>query len=310
VVGWSRDRASANVSGEPPTHRAAVAEHIRVMTYNLHGGQGGPDQTGGSQDKLDSLAAAIRREHPDVVVMQEVDWDADRSGFLDTLDGLARRLHPSSNVEASPGANATGRHQSVAVMTFGAFRIANARNIEHGDGLSAGIGRRSRAFMHVSGTPAYVPRNTIDTIVTTPAGNDVRVLGGHYGWPSAGSGNEQQVQDVPLAAALAAWRGPTLLGGDFNVSSQDRAHYTTEATAMGHAGLTDTFTDAGIGPADKRRASLSGGGAIDRIYTSTQFHVDHVRVARDAGWASDHQPVVADLTLEPPTVAGDQTDTR
>ena len=57
---------------------------LRVMTYNIHHGAGPDDRM-----DLEKIAAVIRREDPDVVLLQEVDRGVERSGRRDLLRELA-----------------------------------------------------------------------------------------------------------------------------------------------------------------------------------------------------------------------------
>lgn len=293
-------------------------EQVKVMTYNLHGGMGGPKAFGCSEAELDALAEVIRRERPDVLMLQEVDQFSARSNYVDVMDELARRLGADSAVGAAPGRMATGRYQQVGVMTFNGFRIDNARNIIGTDSAGPGTWRRTlgtvtgwrktittgvlhRSFDEASGTAPYMPRNALDSIVVTPEGNQVRVLSGHF---SSNRRNEnlQEEESLPLAARLDAWDGPTLLGADFNIRSGN-ADGAAEATAFGRAGLVDAFTAIGMMPGDQRRASIDNDEEvvdIDRIYASGHFSVEDVHVVHEDGaTASDHRPVVATVTLQP-----------
>lgn len=309
-------RAPASVrEGTVAQSEVREREHVKVMTYNLHGGMGGPEKFGSSGEELDRLAEVIRREDPDVLILQESDNAATRSNYVDTLDQLSKRLHPDSAVGGTAETTIVGREQDVAVMTFHGFRIQDARNIVHPDPRGGGSGVRFRAWLrdvkiaagHVLGkdwatdpSVGYAVRNTLDTMIRTPKGNEVRVLGGHYEWPTAGVDHQQrQVGDV--AGALDAWSGPTIWGADFNVQ-RATPEGRREQEIMANAGLHDAFETAGV-PITQRVSNPElrnpEGGGIDRIYASEHAKVQGARVVREAGDASDHLPVVTDLELQP-----------
>src|ERR1700674_4525771 len=62
-----------------------VPRTFRVLTYNIHHGQG----TDGRFD-LSRLAGVMKRVQPDVVALQEVDRGTERSGGVDQLAELER----------------------------------------------------------------------------------------------------------------------------------------------------------------------------------------------------------------------------
>jgi endonuclease/exonuclease/phosphatase family metal-dependent hydrolase len=211
-----------------------------------------------------------------------------------------------------------GRDQHVAVMTFNGFTISDARNVVHADERGGGFGIRSTAWLRDAkvavgtvlgrswdGGTRYQVRNTIEAMIRTPEGTDLRVLNGHYEGPEPDGVDHQGRQVAPLAGALDAWDGPTIWGGDFNVQSLS-AEGDRERAIMADAGLVDAYD--GVDPSrrvphadrvtDPARPWHPGGG-IDRIYTSSHASVLDAHVVREAGDASDHFPVVADLELVP-----------
>ena len=306
----------ARVAGTKVVER----EQVKVMTYNVHGGMGGPNEFRSSDQELDELADVIRREQPDVLVLQEVDRFATRSGHVDVLAELDERLGADSAVGATAMTQVTGRNQDAAVMTFHGFRVSDARNIVHADPRGGGAGVRAASWLRdakmgigsvlgrdwSSKDDARIQtRNTIDAIVTSPKGTDIRVLSGHYEWPSPTVDHQgRQVGDV--AGALDAWNGPTIWAGDFNVRANSEPG-RREQRIMADAGLTDTFGDTPVreqvsmthvtqNPSERETA----GGGIDRIYASDHAKVvERARVVLEAGDASDHMPVVTRLELQP-----------
>jgi endonuclease/exonuclease/phosphatase family metal-dependent hydrolase len=293
-------------------------ERVKVMTYNVHGGMG-KDSMGSSTDKLDLLAERILNERPDIVILQELDLAALRSNGRDTFDELVKRLKPTSAVAASPGVLMTGQSQHNGVLTFNGFHIDNARNLIFEDPVGDGPVRRiggaitdakKALFRHILHKkipmtwdyPSYAPRNAVDTVVRTPLGNDIRVVGLHFNG-NAREVNYQDEQIAPLASRLDVWRGPTLLAGDFNVWSRTRQGMT-ERHLLSMAGLRDNFLRLGVPFEDQRRDStplqsqkLSD---IDRIYSSSHFAVHDVHVDNEAPFASDHSPVISTMVLNPP----------
>jgi endonuclease/exonuclease/phosphatase family metal-dependent hydrolase len=324
------DDAVTTHSGSSPLPTAVKAdEDIRVMTFNIHGGLGGPEEHNPTEAVMDDIAATIEREHPDVVLLQEVDDTSLRSHLQDELNELAQRLHPDSAVYAEPNRLATGRGQGVMVMTFHDFTVDNARNIKAPDpyGESAwrrikgAFGERWNQWIDKHSDPAkhdyatgdesvYAPRSALDTFITTPAGNTIQVLATHLGFvphvPGTGAPDAgQNAQIPPIVSALDAWSGPTILGGDFNQGIATRFG-RWESRTFSSAGMTDAFSELGIRPRDPRRRSFMSksedgtirtSSAIDHMYASEQFSATRAYVAKIDTSVSDHRPVVVDYHL-------------
>jgi endonuclease/exonuclease/phosphatase family metal-dependent hydrolase len=151
-----------------------------------------------------------------------------------------------------------------------------------------------------TGLPDYFPRVTTDAMLETPAGNHVRVMGGHYNGPTAET-DYQSAQVRPVAQLADDWVGPTIWGADWNVKSDSPAG-ASEHSIMSGVGLTDAFDAVGIKADDAARKSFGDTPRtrIDRIYVSKQVDVRGIHVAPyPAGepGASDHHPLIADLHL-------------
>lgn len=288
-------------------------EKIKMVTFNVRGGMG---QTGlgTSETDLDLIAAHIKKLDPDILVLQEMDRFAVRSGNGNTLNELSARLNPDSAVASYTGTLITGRQQGCAIMTFNDFRVANARGIIIDDPEGSGVVRRAKGFLtlvhegietvlksgpeipRVTGASNYSPREAIDSIVVTPEGNDIRVLSHHLGGLTAKQ-DYQKHQLPPYAAALDAWDGATLVGGDFNIRSAAAAG-ERERTMLGAGGLSDSFLDVGIPAGDEQRATVGNRGDLDRIYRSTHFKTNSVAVVQEEKpWVSDHKAVSGEFTI-------------
>ena len=105
---------------------------------------------------------------------------------------------------------------------------------------------------------------------------------------------QRGAQAAALAAIVqdrAGVAGPAILTGDFNAPLD-----APELAEIGD-GFRDAFAEVGIGLGDSRRHSC-GPTAIDHIRVR-DLTVADCRVVTEAGDASDHWPVVADLRSEP-----------
>lgn len=317
TVRGTRDHRIPQDGGAVAPTGVVEREPVKVMTWNVHGGMGGPGKFGSSDAEVEELAEVIRRERPDVLLLQEVDRFATRSNHVDLLRELDERLGAESAVGATAMTTTIGRDQEVAVLTFNGFQVEDARNIVHPDPRGGGFAPRMESWLrdariavgHALGQDwshgrGYMARNTIDAIVRTPAGTAVRVLNGHYEWPAPGT-DHQGRQVGAVAGALDAWNGPTIWAGDFNVGNRSR-HGERERRLLGDAGLTDAFEavdDARRLPPEQRstRPGVPSDprGGIDRIYASDHARALEARVVHSAGDASDHLPVVAEYELVP-----------
>lgn len=283
-----------------------TSEHLRVMTWNIRGGMG-PTGFGTSDSDLDRIAAAIRAHDPDIVLLQEVDHAAIRSGGDDNLRSLASRLGADDAVAVAPNRTVFGRAQNVAVLTFHGAHVEDARGLVLADPFGSGVVRRMRGSLDdaraaVDG-PAlpgalhtFSPHATLDTLVRTAGGTDVRVVTGHYEAGDVDGASFQQAQLDPVADAVGAWDGPTIWGGDFNAGSGRNGYWEHERDTLGAIGLTDAFTQLEVAGDDARRRSATDGNSIDRVYASAHFAAAEAQVDRDAD-ASDHHPVIVDYEL-------------
>jgi endonuclease/exonuclease/phosphatase family metal-dependent hydrolase len=99
--------------------------------------------------------------------------------------------------------------------------------------------------------------------------------------------DQRRLQAEAIAATVAGLDGPLVLLGDLNAP----IHASELAPLRGP--LVDAFMAVGVPPVDARRLSC-GDVAIDHVFVRGLTAVS-CRVATEAGDASDHWPVVADL---------------
>lgn len=300
-------------SHSPASDAAAGARRLRVMTFNIHDGMGTKSGYGSRAD-LAAVAETIRRENPDVVVLQEVDDQLPLTGFRDQTGDLAEQLGATGGAFVPASQRVTGRQKGNAILTFHGVTVEAARGLATGDLRGDGMWRRTVGAgaalvrglgIDVPGTGIYGawhPRTPLDAMVRTPEGELVRVLSVHLsgtGKGSGGSEGDSQADELgAIVPTLAAWDGPTVVAGDFNVKSQTEAG-ARERAMLGSAGLRDAFTTRGLAQDDPERLSFRGSTtmAIDRVYASGGMLVGSARVVRDGPASSDHYPLVADLAM-------------
>lgn len=300
-TGHRRSRSVLRGVADPhPTEVAA--ETLRVMEFNVHGGMGGPNKFFATPKTLGHLADTIRREDPDIVLLQELDRFAVRSNFTDTLAQLVKRLRPGGAVMTPAIDKGTGRLEGTGILTFNGATITDARGLRIGDALGDDAARRLKATLDAwsglvsaklgqrklpfGGVIEYQPRVATDVMVRTAAGNHIRVLSGHFSPPHHGI-DEPRRQVDPVVETLGTWTGPTILGADFNVRDGS-PEFAKEHEVFGAAG----FTEATAGAPQNS----------DRVYVSGHFTATNPRklvTPEGAVPASDHAPVTVELTLHP-----------
>ena len=252
--------------GPAPAPAAQTPATVRVMTWNIAAGHG----------NLTSIAQVIRDAAPDVVALQEVDvhWSA-RSGFEDQaarlgeLTGMAARFGPIYQLAGDGGA--AGREFGLAILS----RRPIAAFTNHV------IPRLSTQ----SAAPEPQPLPGFLEAVVDVAGTRVHVFNTHLDYRP-----DPRVRTLQVAAMLERLPGPparAMLLGDLNAPP----------TAAELAPLFDRLTDAwphGADPGHTYPASTPD-RRIDYILTTANLAARDIRVITTG--ASDHLPVVADLTV-------------
>ena len=243
------------------TLRPAGETPLRVMTYNIQSGGG----------DLDGTVAAIRAAAPDVVGLQEVDvhW-AERSGFVDEARALGERLGMTvrfAPIYQLPSPDRTGATREFGVALLSRFRVVAFRN----DTLT----RLSTQVPNA--TPQPMP-GLLDATLDV-RGTPVRVLVTHLDYRTDPRVRERQVAET-LTYLDAR---PTLLLGDLNA--------TPDAPELRPL-LARLYDVSGPAPTYPAEAPTKH---IDYVLASAQFRARSATVVDTR--ASDHRPVVVELTL-------------
>jgi endonuclease/exonuclease/phosphatase family metal-dependent hydrolase len=248
---------------------------LRIATYNTHAGTG----TDGVFD-LDRQAAALRALDADVIGLQEVDvhWGP-RSQDLDMAGELARRL--GMRVAFAPiysldPVTAGGPRREYGVAVLSRFPVRSAVNHE--------ITRLSTQDQN----PVPAPAPGFGEVTLKVRGVPVQVFVTHLDYRSDPAVRVAQVADTRriMARERAAVPGARqVLLGDFNA----------EPTAPELAPLWRELRDAGTGTGGTYPAA-SPAKRIDYVTVGGGVRVHGATVAAEAV-ASDHRPVVADVSL-------------
>ena len=82
-----------------PGRGPATEGALSLMSWNIHYGVGRPDDRGALRDEvtvrgvLAGIAAVVKRHNPDILCLQEVDFDSRRTHHIDQADFLAQALN-------------------------------------------------------------------------------------------------------------------------------------------------------------------------------------------------------------------------
>ncbi len=287
---------------------AFPVRQLRVVSWNIRAGIGPGEPFPPAwwrhvrRDRLERIGAILAALDADVVALQEV-----------------AVLNVDGEIHDQPGdlARVTGRHARYgAVHAFPLIEPDTGRAIG-----SASWGNALLTRLPIEdGFTRGLPRATDDEVLEPP-GTDHPLAGVRYGDADPGHrearcavggrlaagggasiaivtahltyiGRGQRRAQATALARLADGLGPqVVVAGDFNapIDSDDLG-------ALG-GGFDDAFAAAGVAPGDPRRRT-SGSASIDHVL-SRGMTIDACRVAPEAGNASDHWPVVVDLTPAP-----------
>ncbi|WP_437187966.1 endonuclease/exonuclease/phosphatase family protein [Planctomicrobium sp. SH668] len=175
-----------------PALKAEAEETIRVMTYNIHHGEG-------LDEKLDlsRIARIIKEAKADLILLQEVDSRAKRSHSVDQVAELAKM---------------TGLH--------GQFSKAIAlQGGEYGQAILSRYPIEAHQIHKLTGKPKSEQRIAAEHVVEIN-GRNVRVVTVHLDFSSPES-TQQQAKEV--LNILSESVEPVILGGDFNATPDSPA---------------------------------------------------------------------------------------
>jgi endonuclease/exonuclease/phosphatase family metal-dependent hydrolase len=268
TAGCANGHRSAATSGR---RAAATPLRLRVLTYNIHHGEG----TDGRID-LPRIAAVIRDAQPDLVALQEVDVKTRRSGGVDQAAEIGRL---------------TGLH-----VEFG-----KARDYQGGDYGQAVLSRYRMGPVRVHvlpGDPASEQRIAVEATVTpSDDGPAVRFVGTHLHHLPPEANRLRQAAELNRLFAGEGDATPTLLAGDFN------AEPSSETMRVVTGRWLDTARSSqDLGPRQFTYPANEPRKRIDYILLRPPlggWRVVDTRVIPETV-ASDHSPVLAVVEWVPP----------
>ncbi|GHJ40139.1 endonuclease/exonuclease/phosphatase family protein [Streptomyces sp. TS71-3] len=274
---------ATGAAGASPAADAARGGSVplRVATYNIHAGAGMDNVF-----DLDRTAAELRSLHADVIGLEEVDvhWDA-RSEWRDMAAELAQRTHMhvyfAPIYDEDPATEGAPRRQyGVAVLSRYAFRSAQNHELTR---LST---------QDPNPVPARAPG--FPEVVVKVRGVPVHVYVTHLDYRADPAVRVAQVADT--RRIMAEDCGPSghcprqILVGDFNASPD-----APEIAPLWQE-LRDAGPDASAGAAGYTYPADKPVQRIDYV-TGSRDAMTVRKVTVPETLASDHRPVVADISL-------------
>jgi endonuclease/exonuclease/phosphatase family metal-dependent hydrolase len=247
----------------------APVREVTVLVYNIHAGK---DAAGA--ENLDRVAELVRSTGADLVLLQEVDRNTQRSGPIDQPATLARL---------------TG------------YSVAFGRTIEF-QGGDFGVALLSRwpilrdtlIPLPVTAPPGRTAegreqRGVLRAVVDAPGG-PITVLDTHLDHTGDDVWRLQEIATVLRVARAAGERGmPVLIGGDLNARPESAIHARLRA-----AGFRDAWEGCGTGDAMTFPAGAPD-RRIDYLYVTGATRCERAEVL--PGEAPDHRPVLFRLRL-------------
>ncbi|MCX6926511.1 MAG: endonuclease/exonuclease/phosphatase family protein [Verrucomicrobia bacterium] len=239
----------------------AAPKAFRVMTYNIHHGEG----MDGKVD-LQRIADLIRREQADIVALQEVDKGVERTARRDCPAELAA-LTGLSCVFSNNYAFQGGEYGNAVLTRFPIKRWTN----RHYRMLSPS---EQRGLLQV---------------VLDVHGRELVFMDTHVDYRRDDA--ERLLNAAEILEAVQPYRGrPIILCGDFNDTPDSRTHQKIAQE------FTDLWLEAGTGdgftiPSEQPRQR------IDYIWISKGVAIEALRMWVPKSEASDHLPVMGEFRL-------------
>ncbi len=230
---------------------------FRLVDYNVRSSVG----EGGQLDP-EAIAEAIERQHPDVVVLQEVARGWTIAGAIDLASWLSRRLD-------MPYVFAPAADRQFGNVILSSLSIVNSDS----GFLPFGAGPQRRSYARVE--------------LDLGDGRSAIVIGTHIQDTAGTSTRRNQ-----LAALLRAWGGAhnTVIAGDLNTQP-----YDDDISVFGAAGLVSAQDVTGNG---ELTTSASPKHAIDRvdwIFGTGDLRFSDFAITKTE--ASDHLPLAVTVSL-------------
>lgn len=245
-----------------PAFSQEDATTFRVMTYNIHHGEG----VDGKLD-LERIAALVKQERADVVALQEVDRNVPRSGKQD----IAARLAELTGMQHVFGKNIDlngGEYGNAVLSRFPIF--------EH---------KQTRYRVSISGEQ----RGLLEAVLKVHE-MELRLLCTHLDFKKADAERLANVAEALEHLAAGKPTRPAIWCGDFNAPPQSPTHKAVMEQ------MADCWPLAGEGPGFTIPVKLPA-ARIDYVFIEKNSPLKPKRAWVPRSTASDHLPVVVEFEL-------------
>ena len=288
---------------------ASPSSRLRIVTWNIRAGIGPGEPFPPAwwrhvrRERLERIAGILRELDPDVATLQEVPVLTPHGDLLDEplelgrLTGRSVRyaaVHAFALVEPETG-------RSIGMASWGNAILSREPLT---DGFAVGLSRAADDDVVEMAGATDPTTGAAHSLIgvryadTDPGHREPRcVVGGSYRGVAIATAHltyigraQRRAQAEGVSAAVgaaAAADRPAVITGDFNAALD-----APELAPLGD-GFEDAFSAVGLAPGDPARQSC-GPLPIDHVRVRG-LRVIACRVATEAGDASDHWPIVADL---------------
>ena len=242
---------------------------MRLLTYNIHKGVGGSDR----RYRLERIVHVIKAEQPDLVCLQEVDFNVRRSDYHNQPVLLAECVAAAAQLYQLNVPRHEGGYGNL-VLSRWPFHLQHQVSLRY---------RRRK------------PRGAQMVVIDTPEG-PLHLVNWHLGL--ADRERCWQVNHLlSLPQFLESAHLPTLIAGDYNDWRNTLGRHCFHAHCFHQ--VTSPVRHFRSFPAFLAVA------ALDKVYCRGPIYVRHARIVRTrlARRASDHLPLVLDFHLETAHVA-------
>lgn len=261
IVFCTTDIRSANHLSKDKTSEnyTVIDTTLRVMSYNMH--HCDPPYNTGSQIDLDATAGVIAAQYPDVVALQEVDMNTNRSGNVNEAKKIADKL--GMNYFFAPTINLPGGQYGIAILSKYAMSEAVIHNLPFPD-----ISGETRVLATVK--------------MTLPNGTVIRFGCTHFDTVT----DNKKAEIAEIIAIGGNETLPFIFAGDLN-SWEDSGIIATLDTKFTRTCKDCPFTS----PANKPQHTID---YIAFRHPENKFTVISHKAVNET-YASDHRPIVAEI---------------
>ena len=232
---------------------------IRVMTYNIHHGEGMDGHI-----NLDRIATLIHSANADLVGLQEVDRHADRSHNLDMIKALA--------------------HLTSMHWAFG--KNLELQNGDYGNGILTRFPIVHQENLHYKMVKSSERRGLLQVVIGIK-NREIVFMNTHIDHCLDNSESISNVKQI-RASANSYDGKPVIISGDFNETPKGQMIKEMELDFINASGA--------ISQPVLTHRSTNLKTQIDYVFTSKDWTIRSIEVLYSL--ASDHLPLVAEISMD------------